>query len=273
MSVSAALEIVEETTKYCTGCKQTKPLSDYYSNKARSDGHANYCKDCAKRVKDDWRKTPEGKKKHNAQYQRWRSENRDRYLACARETDKARNHRPFSPNKTIKCSSCGVVGGISLFSPSKLARGSGRCKKCERKRKAFYDKQQKTKPKKYNFKHLTGNLYTVQIYSSRDRGHPKPPWTLHELREWIVKQPHFNRLVEEWIVSEFDPKKKPTIDRINPMKPYTWNNIQLMTVRENMQKGRTDFVLIYQFVREYYSKGPKTFQKQVNKLFQKGETS
>lgn len=40
----------EVTTKekWCNGCKQMLPVSEFYADKYYADGHHNYCKSCAK---------------------------------------------------------------------------------------------------------------------------------------------------------------------------------------------------------------------------------
>ena len=41
--------------KVCSKCKETKPFTDYYTNKSnKRDGHANYCKVCAKKHAAEW---------------------------------------------------------------------------------------------------------------------------------------------------------------------------------------------------------------------------
>jgi hypothetical protein len=37
-----------EKQKKCTGCKNDKPLSNFYKNKLIHDGHSNYCIECTK---------------------------------------------------------------------------------------------------------------------------------------------------------------------------------------------------------------------------------
>ena len=32
--------------KKCTSCNKTKPLSDFYKNRTRKDGHDNICREC-----------------------------------------------------------------------------------------------------------------------------------------------------------------------------------------------------------------------------------
>ena len=33
-------------TKFCSKCKQTKPITDFHKNKSRGDGLSTYCKTC-----------------------------------------------------------------------------------------------------------------------------------------------------------------------------------------------------------------------------------
>jgi hypothetical protein len=64
--------------KECTGCKITKPLTDFYRNHATRDGRQSRCKQCEKlRMQND----PERRAKNNALNRAWERNNRDRVAA------------------------------------------------------------------------------------------------------------------------------------------------------------------------------------------------
>lgn len=42
------------TDKYCSSCKQYKPVEEFYKNKRTADGLNNYCKSCKKRCDHNW---------------------------------------------------------------------------------------------------------------------------------------------------------------------------------------------------------------------------
>ncbi len=51
--------------KECRRCKEVKPLTDFYKNKANKDGLGTYCKPCSNRISNEWRKkNPEALKHH-----------------------------------------------------------------------------------------------------------------------------------------------------------------------------------------------------------------
>jgi len=87
---------------------------------------------------------------------------------------------------------------------------------------------------------LTSATYGSQRASSLHRFHPMPSYTLDGMRSWLEQQPHYTQLVKEWIISNYDKSKTPSIDRIDSKKPYTLDNIQLMTWDENLKKGRLE---------------------------------
>ena len=75
-------------------------------------------------------------------------------------------------------------------------------------------------------------------------------------------------LYNEWVTSGYDKYAKPSLDRIDDYKGYSFDNIQLMTWGENDTKGSLDVrnginnkhskaVLQYDlngnFIKEYYS--------------------
>lgn len=84
----------------------------------------------------------------------------------------------------------------------------------------------------------------------------------------MFSQPNFEELFINWEKSGYKKDLIPSCDRLNDYKPYTLDNIQLMTWAENNQKGRDDIrngintkysraVIQYDldgnFIAEYYS--------------------
>lgn len=69
----------EVTEKTCGHCKETKPFSLFYKNKAKKDGYANYCKPCANKAgRDSEKRHPEtlrkNKKRKNLRDRAYKSE-------------------------------------------------------------------------------------------------------------------------------------------------------------------------------------------------------
>lgn len=65
-----------------------------------------------------------------------------------------------------------------------------------------------------------------------------PNYSLQELRAWALEQPKFMELFDKWVESGYNRDLVPSVDRKDPTKGYTLDNIQLMTWRENREKGR-----------------------------------
>ena len=75
--------------------------------------------------------------------------------------------------------------------------------------------------------------YLQQIHSSRQRGHPPPNYSLEEFMEWAFNNPNFDRLYSSWAESGFQTNMRPSPDRLDNNKPYTFDNLRLVTFREN----------------------------------------
>lgn len=83
-------------------------------------------------------------------------------------------------------------------------------------------------------------IYRMQKRNSKQRGHPMPNYTVEDLIEWCVKQPKFHQLHSVWEGVNYNKKLTPTCDRIDDYKPYTLDNLQLMTWWDNKVKGEAD---------------------------------
>ena len=71
-------------------------------------------------------------------------------------------------------------------------------------------------------------IYKTQKSNSKRRGHNPPTYTKEELKEWLYKN-GFKKLYDEWVSSGYDKIKKPSVDRIDDFKSYSFENIRLTT--------------------------------------------
>ena len=91
---------------------------------------------------------------------------------------------------------------------------------------------------------LASKIYSSQKQSSIERGHPLPDYDRKWLTAWLISRDNFKDMHTKWIESNMESSLKPSVDRINPLKPYTKDNIQLVTWGENDKKGKnTDSII------------------------------
>ena len=116
---------------------------------------------------------------------------------------------------------------------------------------------------------LAFKLHATQRRNSREREHPLPTYSKEELYDWLLKQPNFNQLFEQWVGSNYDRQLVPSCDRVRDEFGYSFGNIELKTYRDNRGKygsqkingnaHNNDCKAIYQydmsgmFIAEFYS--------------------
>ncbi len=135
--------------------------------------------------------------------------------------------------KEKKCSKCDKIKGLSEFYKHRTKSNGvySQCKVCQEKaKKAYY----RTK------KGLFVLIYHNQISSSVQRNHPRPNYTMLELREFGLSTPKFLVLYKKWVESGYDKELTPSFDRKDDYKPYTLDNLQVMIWGENDKKGSDD---------------------------------
>ena len=164
-------------------------------------------------------------------------------------------------DKLRRCVKCGEEKPISHY-PLKKCRTDGidsSCKECVSLSQRTYRRSTLG---------VATLIHTNQKRNSKRRGHAAPNYTRDELLEWLLAQPNFERLYDDWIGSGYTKLMKPSVDRLDDYKGYSFDNIQLMTWGENKAKGHEDSknginnkrsraVLQYsvdgEFIKEYYS--------------------
>ena len=91
---------------------------------------------------------------------------------------------------------------------------------------------------KGSFLFFTAKMYGRQRESSRSRGHKMPTYTLEELRYWMQQQENLSSLMKAYKESGFKKDFIPSVDRLDNSKSYSFDNIQLVSWRENYMKER-----------------------------------
>jgi len=135
--------------------------------------------------------------------------------------------------KSKRCCNCGETKPLGEFYKDKnMKDGVGyRCKKCTSKYMRNYC---------HSKRGLITQIYGSQIQTSKNRNHPLPEYTNHQLKEWLNSQPLFHKLFDEWIKSGFNQNLTPSCDRLNDYLPYSFDNIRLTTWSKNRSKGHRD---------------------------------
>lgn len=87
--------------------------------------------------------------------------------------------------------------------------------------------------------HFAARTFNSQRTRSRLKGREMPTYTKEWLQEWLLAQPNFQTLLDEWVASDYSKWLAPSVDRIDNSIGYTEDNIQLMTWKENHLKGET----------------------------------
>jgi hypothetical protein len=132
-----------------------------------------------------------------------------------------------------KCTKCGEFKSLNEFYKEKLRKDGLRndCKICNNKAKKDYFKTKGG---------LISMIYSHQRSHSISKGRVLPNYSNQELRNWLFGQEKFHEMYDNWVKSGYLKDLKPSIDRKNNNKPYTIDNIQLMTWDENNKKGYND---------------------------------
>ena len=133
-----------------------------------------------------------------------------------------------------KCFKCGLVKELNLFYNHKQM-GDGhlnKCIECTKKdvKGSNYDRTEKG---------VVRVIYKTQVRNSKVRKMELPNYTKQEFKEWLYKN-NFKKLYDNWVSSGFDKNKKPSADRIDDFKPYSFENIRLVTWYENRAHQHQD---------------------------------
>lgn len=138
------------------------------------------------------------------------------------------------------CSNCGVLSDEVPFK-------GGQCKTCVNlKQKLYRYKNSNSCTRKYE---KTPKGYLVRTYRNmlsrvtgvlKNKSHlykGKEILTKEEFYEWSLNSEDFNLLFKNYLLSSFEPKKAPSIDRIDSTRGYSIDNLRWLSHSENSRLG------------------------------------
>ena len=84
-------------------------------------------------------------------------------------------------------------------------------------------------------------VYHNQIYSSKQRGHEKPLYSLSEFVNEYINDNNYIDLHSKWVNSGYQIKLSPSFDRKDDYKGYSFDNLnKWMTFEDNNKKYHSD---------------------------------
>jgi hypothetical protein len=133
-------------------------------------------------------------------------------------------------NSTKKCGHCKKTKDKSLFYKRSVLKDGYRseCKTCSELQSLNYTRTRKG---------LVTMIFKHQRSSSKKRGHVPPNYTKKELYEWVIGQSNFETLYNNWVNSDYEKNLFPSCDRLEDDKPYSFDNLRMVTWDENNKKG------------------------------------
>jgi hypothetical protein len=87
---------------------------------------------------------------------------------------------------------------------------------------------------------LATRMHISQKTMSKRRGHQPPAYTTKELFDWLLGQENFYDLYANWENGGYNRWDKPSIDRLDDFKGYSFDNIRLTSWKQNDIKGHLD---------------------------------
>ena len=99
-----------------------------------------------------------------------------------------------------------------------------------------------SRPYERTEKGLCYRIFYHQVKNSKARGHQPPSYTKEELHTWITTQPNFSSLYQTWCDSNYTTDLRPSCDRLDNSKGYTFDNIELVDFKTNKERAYADTV-------------------------------
>lgn len=134
----------------------------------------------------------------------------------------------------LECNKCKSMLHNSEFTKSKKDKTYGltyECKHCRNiDKKAYY----------LTKKGVMQTIWDSQKLSSKKRKMEYPLYEKDDFIKWLDLQEEFHLLYAQWVESNYESHNKPSVDRLNNFKPYSFDNIRVRSWGENKTLGHKE---------------------------------
>lgn len=89
-------------------------------------------------------------------------------------------------------------------------------------------------------KGVLARIYNDQRANSKKYGRPLPDYTMLEFRNAYIDDPAFLKHYDRWVENDYLQSFRPCFDRVDCFKPYTFDNLQIISCRDNQKKASQD---------------------------------
>lgn len=137
------------------------------------------------------------------------------------------------------CFKCGIEKPVSeYYKHAQMSDGHlNKCKECTKK-----DVKNSGADYGLTEKGVIRVIYKTQKRNQKNRGHGDLPYTKIELAKWLYSN-KFKVMFDEWAESGYKKDKKPSVDRVDSNKGYSFCNIKLVTWLDNRNLQYDDIKL------------------------------
>lgn len=138
-------------------------------------------------------------------------------------------------NLRKKCKICKETKEFTLFNKNSTHSYGVRndCRVCYNKmKKEKYPKYKKNNIKQFllhTYGNMKGRVEGKKRESDKKYYLGLPILNKEEFLNWAINDINFLRIHKNWVINNYDTRLSPSINRIDPRKGYTLNNIEWMT--------------------------------------------
>ena len=87
---------------------------------------------------------------------------------------------------------------------------------------------------------IANQIHAHQRQTAKKRGYALPDYSAADLLIWLKKHPMFPQLFSNWKRNNYANELKPSCDRLDDYKSYTFSNLQLTTWAHNRARSHRD---------------------------------